>query len=138
MNREKARLKGTWIHAQIPDTGRDFTHKLTTQLPSENPTIVVENLAVSNMVKNPKLARAISDANWAKLVRQLTDKAEWYGRKLVKIDRWFPSSKRCSNCGHIVEKMLLNVQEWECPQCGTHHDWDVNASINSLAPGLAV
>ena len=137
-NREKARLRVARIHAKIADTRRDFTHKLTTQLIRENQTIVLEDLAVKNMVKNPKLARAISDANWSELVRQLTYKAEWYGRQLVKIDRWFPSSKRCSNCGYVVEKMPLNVREWKCPECGTHHDRDVNASINILAAGLAV
>jgi putative transposase len=77
------------------------------------------------MVKNHKLARAISDANWGELVRQLTYKAEWYGRELIKIDRWFPSSKRCSSGGHIVEKMPLNIRESDCPQCGTHHDRDI-------------
>ncbi|NES07262.1 MAG: IS200/IS605 family element transposase accessory protein TnpB, partial [Okeania sp. SIO2F4] len=104
----------------------------------ENQTIVVEDLAVRNMVKNHKLARAISDANWGELVRQLDYKAEWYGRELIKIDRYFPSSKRCSNCGHVVEKLPLNIREWDCPKCGSHHDRDINASINILAAGLAV
>jgi putative transposase len=90
------------------------------------------------MVKNHKLALAISDANWGELVRQLDYKAEWYGRELIKIDRWFPSSKRCSNCGHIAEKMPLNIREWDCPECNTHHDRDLNASLNILAAGLAV
>ncbi|MFZ1025225.1 MAG: RNA-guided endonuclease TnpB family protein, partial [Limnoraphis robusta] len=99
---------------------------------------VVEDLAVKNMVKNHKLARAISDANWGELVRQLDYKASWYGRELIKIDRWFPSSKRCSNCGYISEKMLLNIREWVCPKCNSHHDRDINASINILAAGQAV
>ncbi len=137
-NREKARVKVARIQAKIADSRRDHTHKLTTQLIRENQTIAVEDLAVKNMVKNHKLARAISDANWGELVRQLTYKAEWYGRELIKIDRWFPSSKRCSSCGHIVEKMPLNIREWDCPQCKTHHDRDINASINILAAGLAV
>lgn len=137
-NREKTRVKVARIQARIADTRRDHTHKLTTQLVRENQTIVVEDLAVKNMVKNHKLARAISDANWGEFVRQLTYKAEWYGRELIKIDRWFPSSKRCSSCGHIVEKMPLNIREWDCPKCGTHHDRDINASINILAAGLAV
>ena len=137
-NREKARVQVARIQAKIADTRRDHTHKLTTQLIRENQTIVVEDLAVKNMVKNHKLARAISDANWGELVRQLAYKAEWYGRELIKIDRWFPSSKRCSSCGHIVEKMSLNIRQWDCPQCGTHHDRDINASINILAAGLAV
>ncbi len=137
-NREKAQIKAARIQARIADSRRDHTHKLTTQLVRENQTIVVEDLAVKNMVKNHKLARAISDANWGELVRQLSYKAEWYGRELIKIDRWFPSSKRCFNCGHIVEKMALNIREWGCPQCGTHHDRDINASLNILAAGLAV
>ncbi|GGA33928.1 RNA-guided endonuclease TnpB family protein [Okeania sp. KiyG1] len=137
-NYQKARLKVARIHAKIKDSRLDFTHKLTTQLIRENQTIVVEDLAVKNMVKNHKLARAISDANWGELVGQLEYKAEWYGRQLIKIDRYFPSSKRCSNCGHTVEKLPLNIREWDCPECGNHHDRDINASINILAAGLAV
>ena len=137
-NREKARVQVARIQARIADSRRDYTHKLTTQLIRENQTIVVEDLAVKNMFNNHKLARAISDANWGELVRQLTYKAEWYGRGLIKIDRWFPSSKRCSNCGHIVEKMPLNIREWECSKCNAHHDRDINASLNILAAGLAV
>ena len=93
---------------------------------------------MKNLVKNRKLAIAISDASWGKIVRQLAYKCQWYGRELVKIDRWFPSSKRCGNCGHIVEKMPLNVREWDCPKCGVHHDRDLNAAQNILATGLAV
>ncbi|NES68223.1 MAG: transposase [Okeania sp. SIO2D1] len=88
--------------------------------------------------RDHKLARAISDANWGELVRQLEYKADWYGRKLVKIDRYFPSSKRCSNCGHVVEKLPLNIREWDCPECATHHDRDINASINILRMGTCV
>ncbi len=137
-NYQKARLKVARIHAKIKDSRLDYTHKLTTQLIRENQTIVVEDLAVKNMVKNHKLARAISDANWGEIVRQLDYKAGWYGRELIKIDRYFPSSKRCSSCGHVVEKLPLNIREWDCPECGTHHDRDINASINILAAGLAV
>jgi putative transposase len=137
-NREKARVKVAKIQAKIADCRRDHTHKLTTQLIRENQTIVVEDLAVKNMVKNHKLARVISDANWGELVRQLDYKASWYGRGLIKIDRWFPSSKRCSNCGYIAERMPLNIREWDCPKCNSHHDRDINASINILAAGLAV
>ncbi len=137
-NYQKARLKVARIHAKIKDSRLDYTHKLTTQLIRENQTVVVEDLAVKNMVKNHKLARAISDANWSELVRQLEYKADWYGRELIKIDRYFPSSKRCSNCGHIVEKLPLNIREWDCPECAAHHDRDINASVNILAAGLAV
>ena len=90
------------------------------------------------MVLNRKLAQAISDASWGELTRQLTYKCQWYGRELVKIDRWFPSSKRCENCRHIVEKMPLSVREWECPNCEMNHDRDLNAAKNILAAGLAV
>ena len=137
-NYHKARIKVARIHAKIKDSRLDYTHKLTTQLIRENQTIVVEDLAVKNMVKNHKLARAISDANWGELVRQLEYKADWYGRELIKIDRYFPSSKRCSSCGHTVEKLPLNIREWDCPECGSHHDRDINASINILAAGGAV
>ncbi|MDY6784308.1 MAG: RNA-guided endonuclease TnpB family protein [Cyanobacteriota bacterium] len=137
-NREKARRKVARIHAKIAETRKDHLHKLTTQLVRENQTIVVEDLAVKNMVRNRKLARAISDASWGEITRQLAYKCRWYGRIYIEIDRWFPSSKRCSNCGYIVEKMPLSVREWQCPGCGTHHDRDVNAAQNILTAGLAV
>jgi putative transposase len=137
-NREKARLKVAKVHAAISDSRQDFLHKLTTRLVRENQTIAVEDLAVRNMVKNHKLARSISDASWGELVRQLTYKAAWYGRNLVKIDRWFPSSKRCGNCGHVVDKLGLSIREWTCSKCGAVHDRDLNAANNILAAGLAV
>jgi putative transposase len=137
-NWDKARLTVARIQAKISDARKDHLHKLTTRLIRENQTIVVEDLAVKNMVKNPKLARAISDAAWGELVKQLEYKAKWYGRTLVKIDRWFPSSKRCGKCGHIVDKLPLSIREWDCPNCGTHHDRDINASQNILAVGHTV
>ncbi|MEG4229379.1 RNA-guided endonuclease TnpB family protein [Microcoleus sp. N9_B2] len=137
-NREKARVKVAKIHLEISDSRQDFLQKLTTRLVRENQTIAVESLAVKNLVKNPKLALAISDSGWGELVRQLDYKCRWYGRNLVKIDRWFPSSKRCSQCGHIVAKMPLNIRSWQCPSCGCDHDRDVNASKNILTAGLAV
>lgn len=93
---------------------------------------------MKNLLKNKKLVLAISDASWGELVRQLEYKCDWYGRTFVKIDRWFPSSKRCGHCGHIVDKLPLNIREWDCPKCATHHDRDVNAANNVLAAGLAV
>jgi putative transposase len=137
-NRHKASRVVAKVHAQITDARKDFLHKLTTQLVRENQTIVVEDLAIKNMVKNHKLALAVFDASWGELIRQLAYKCEWYGRELIKIDRWFPSSKRCGNCGHIVDKMPLNIREWECPKCGANHDRDINAAHNILAAGLAV
>ena len=137
-NRDKARLRVARIQAEIADTRKNFLHKLTTRLIRENQTICVEDLAVKNMKKNRHLALSISDASWGELVRQLEYKAQWYGRELIKIDRWFPSSKRCSNCGHIAAKMPLSIREWVCPDCNSKHDRDLNASLNILAAGLAV
>lgn len=137
-NRYKARLKVAKVHAEISDARQDFLHKLTTRLVRENQTIAVEDLVVKNMVKNRKLSQAISDASWGEFVRQLEYKCDWYGRDFVKIDRWFPSSKRCGHCGHVVEKLPLNIRSWTCPECGTEHDRDVNAANNILAAGLAV
>jgi putative transposase len=137
-NRHKARLKVARIHQQIGDARKDFLHKLRTRLVRENQTIAVEDLAVKNLVKNRKLAISISDASWSELVRQLEYKCDWYGRTLIKIDRWFPSSKRCGECGHILSKLPQNIREWDCPQCGSHHDRDVNAALNILAALLAV
>lgn len=137
-NRDKARHKVAKIHQQVSNSRKDHLHKLTTRLIRENQTIAVESLTVKNMVKNRKLALSISDAGWGELVRQLEYKAQWYGRTLVKIDQWFPSSKRCGHCGHIVEQLPLNVREWDCPQCGTHHDRDINAAKNILAVGHTV
>ncbi|MCH9055822.1 transposase [Synechococcus sp. PCC 6716] len=137
-NYEKARRKVAKTHQQISNARKDHLHKLTTRLIHENQMIVVESLAVKNMVKHPTLARAISDTGWGEMVRQLEYKAQWYGRTLIKLDRWFPSSKRCGNCGHIVERLPLNIREWDCPNCGAHHDRDMNAAINMLAVGHTV
>lgn len=137
-NRDKARIKVARIQQQISNSRKDHLHKLTTRLVRENQTIAVESLAVKNMVKNHKLARSISDAGWGEMVRQLEYKTKWYGRNLVKIDQWFPSSKRCGNCGHIVDRLPLNIREWDCPKCGSHHDRDVNAARNILAVGHTV
>ena len=136
-NRQKAKLKVARIHARITDRRRDFLHQLTTRLVRENQTVVIEDLTVRNMVKNRSLARAISDAAWREMRGMLEYKADWYGRTLVVVDRWFPSSKLCSACGHHVAKMPLNIRDWTCPACGTVHDRDVNAAENVLAAGLA-
>jgi putative transposase len=137
-NREKARRKVARVQAHIGDRRRDHLHKLTTRLVRENQTLVIEDLAVRNLVKNHKLARAISDAAWTTLRELLTYKAAWQGRNLVVIDRWYPSSKACSHCGHRTDKMPLNVRSWTCRNCSATHDRDVNAARNILAAGLAV
>ncbi|MFF2748949.1 RNA-guided endonuclease InsQ/TnpB family protein [Kitasatospora sp. NPDC058048] len=135
-NREKARKKVARVHARIADRRRDFLHKLTTRLVRENQTVVIEDLTVRNMLKNRKLARSISDASWTELRSMLEYKAQWYGRELIAVDRWFPSSRLCSACGTLQGRMPLNVREWTCG-CGTTHDRDVNAAENILAAGLA-
>ncbi|WP_326601080.1 transposase [Streptomyces sp. NBC_01799] len=136
-NRDKARIKVAKVHARIADRRRDFLHQLTTRLVRENQTIVIEDLTVRNMVKNKSLARAISDAAWTDMRSMLEYKCTWYGRNLVAIDRWFPSTKLCSACGTVQDKLPLNIREWTCG-CGATHDRDVNAACNILAAGLAV
>jgi len=136
-NRNKARQRVAKIHARIADRRRDSLHKLTTRLVRENQTLVIEDLTVRNMVKNHTLARAISDASWREFRTMLEYKATWYGREVVVVDRFFPSSKLCSACGTLQDKMPLNVRTWTC-DCGTTHDRDVNAARNLLAAGLAV
>ncbi|MER7178460.1 RNA-guided endonuclease TnpB family protein [Streptomyces hyaluromycini] len=136
-NREKARRKVAKVHARIADRRRDFLHKLSTRIVRENQTVVIEDLTVRNLLKNGRLARAISDAAWTDLRMMLEYKCAWYGRELVVIDRFFPSSKLCGNCGTVREKLPLTVREWTCECCGTVHDRDGNAARNILAAGLA-
>src|SRR5207245_1222318 len=135
-NRAKARLKVARIHARIADRRRDSQHKLSTEIIRENQVVCVESLQVKNMVKNHSLAKAISDVGWSEFVRQLEYKAEWYGRTLIKIDKWYPSSMRCFDCGHILDSLTLDIRHWTCPECGVPHDRDINAAKNILAVGL--
>ena len=137
-NRAKARLKVARIHKKIADRRRDYQHKLSTKIIRENQVVCVESLQVKNMVKNHCLAQAISDVGWSEFVRQLEYKADWYGRTVVKIDKWYPSSKRCFDCGHILDSLTLDVRSWTCPECGVVHDRDINAAKNVLAAGLVV
>ncbi|MFJ8027064.1 RNA-guided endonuclease InsQ/TnpB family protein [Streptomyces sp. NPDC096311] len=136
-NRAKARRKVARVHARITDRRRDHLHKLTTRLVRENQTLVIEDLTVRNMVKNRSLARAISDAAWSEFRSMLEYKAQWYGREVIAVDRFFPSSKLCSTCGALQQKMPLSIRTWTC-DCGTTHDRDVNAAKNLLAAGRAV
>ena len=136
-NRGKAKLKVARLHARIADTRRDFLHKLSTRLVNENQVIAIETLAVKNMQKNHCLAKSISDAGWGEFVRQLEYKSLWYGRTLIGISRWYPSSKRCSDCGFVISKLPLSVRNWVCPECGVVHDRDINAARNILTAGLA-
>lgn len=132
----KQKLKVARIHNHIANQRTDFLQKLSTRLINQYDTIVIENLAVKNMVKNRKLAKSISDASWSKFVSMVKYKSNWYGRTFHQIDRFYPSSKTCSCCGHKMDSMQLDIREWTCPKCGVVHDRDVNAAVNILQRGL--
>ena len=136
--RERAKRRVAKLHARIADSRRDFLQKLSTRLVDENQVIAVESLSVSNMQKSRAVAKSIADAGWSEFLRMLEYKARWYGRTLVGIDRWYPSTKQCSVCGNIMPKLPLSMRNWRCPNCGAMHDRDVNAARNILAAGLAV
>ena len=136
-NWNKQRIKVAKIHEKISNTRKDYLHKISHELVNENQVIVSEDLAVKNMVKNHNLAKSISDCGWYELTRQLDYKSDWNNRNYIKIGRFTKSSQPCSVCGYInTETKDLSVREWTCPQCGTVHDRDVNASINILNEGL--
>ena len=137
-NRAKARAKVARIHAKISDCRMDNLHKLSRRLINENQVICVETLRVKNMIRNPRLSKHIADASWGELIRQLAYKADWAGRQLVKIDQFFPSSKRCSDCGYTHGSLPLEIRSWECPECHVLQDRDINAARNIKAAGLAV
>ena len=138
-NRNKQRLKVARVHEKIANQRNDFIHKLSTNLINENQVIVVEDLNIKGMLKNHKLAKSISSVSWSKFFDTLEYKAQWYGRKLVKIPTMYPSSQTCSKCGYknpLVKN--LSVRVWECPCCHAKHDRDLNASVNILNKGLSV
>jgi putative transposase len=137
-NRAKARAKVARAHRKVRDARRDFLHRASTRLVRGNEVIVIEDLNVSGLVRNRRLARVISDCGWGEFRRQLEYKCQRYGRQLVVIDRWYPSSKTCSACGHRLADLSLSTRTWRCPSCGARHDRDVNAAKNILAAGQAV
>ena len=138
-NWNKQRIKVARIHEKIHNTRIDNLHKISHKLISENQVIVSEDLAVSNMVKNHHLAKAITDCGWYELTRQIKYKSEWNHRQYIKIDRFYASSQTCNCCGYVnSETKDLSIREWKCPKCGTIHDRDVNAAINILNEGLRI
>ena len=137
-NRAKARAKVARAHRKVRASRADFLHRTSARLVRDHDVIVIEDLAVQNMVRNHLLAKAISDCGWGEFRRQLQYKAARAGRRLIVIDRWYPSSKTCSACGHLLTELPLSTRAWQCPSCGTRHDRDVNAAKNILAAGLAV
>lgn len=137
-NRRKAGVKLSRLHARIVDQRRDHLHKLSTRLVRENQVIVVEDLSLKNMVRNHSIARVLYDASLGELLRMIEYKSAWYGRDFLKIDRFHPSSKKCSCCGFVLDHLALGVRHWTCPACEAAHDRDKNAARNILAAGLAV
>ena len=133
---EKVRLRLAKLHQRVKDVRSNRLHQTTRKLIDENQVIVVETLVVKNMMKNHSLAGAIADCAWSELLRQLEYKAAWYGRTVVKIDRFFPSSKTCSGCGFIKQNLTLGDRVWTCPACGVEHDRDKNAAMMIRKQGL--
>ncbi|MFD6856938.1 RNA-guided endonuclease InsQ/TnpB family protein [Rhodococcus sp. NPDC060090] len=137
-NRAKQRRKVARSHSRVRDARRDFLHKTSTDFAARFDTIAVEDLAPRNMVRNRRLAKSISECGWGEFRSMLEYKAERAGRRFVVIDRWYPSSKTCSACGHLLAVLSLGTRHWTCPDCGTRHDRDINAAKNILvAAGLA-
>ena len=137
-NYQKQKRKVARLHEKVMNQRTDFLNKLSTEIIKNHDNICIEDLNVKGMLRNHKLARSISDVSWSSFVAKLQYKADWYGREIIKVDTWFPSSQICSECGHKDGKKSLDIREWTCPICHTHHDRDINASINILTEGLRI
>ena len=137
-NYQKQKRKVARLHEKVMNQRTDFLNKLSTEIIKNHDIICIEDLNVKGMLRNHKLARSISDVSWSSFVAKLQYKADWYGREIIKVDTWFPSSQICSECGHKDGKKSLDIREWTCPICHTHHDRDINASINILTEGLRI
>lgn len=137
-NRAKQKRKVARVYEKITNQRKDAIHKATTDAVRESQAIAVEDLNIRGMVKNHHLAKAISDASMGEMIRQLEYKCEWYGRRFVKVGRFYPSSKTCSACGCVLDKLPLSVREWDCPECGVHHDRDINAAMNIATEGIMI
>ncbi|HHB0781452.1 TPA: IS200/IS605 family element RNA-guided endonuclease TnpB [Enterococcus faecium] len=135
-NYQKQKRKVARLHEKVMNQRTDFLNKLSTEMIKNHDIICIEDLNTKGMLRNHKLAKSISDVSWSKFVTKLQYKADWYGRKIIKVDKWFPSSQICSECGHKDGKKSLEIREWTCPVCHTHHDRDINASINILTEVL--
>lgn len=135
-NRNKSRIKVAKLHRKIARQREWYYHQISNQLLRENQTVVVETLRAKNMMRNHKLAKSIADASWSTLVNMLEYKAKWYGRDIVKVDTFYPSSKTCSDCGNVKEQLLLSERTYDCEYCGLSIDRDVNAAINLRNSGI--
>ena len=136
-NRERARIKLAKTYEKITNVKLDYAHKLTTDIVKNNAIICMEDLSISNMMKDHRKARSIQEVSWYEIVRQLKYKSEWNDRKFIQVDRYFPSSKTCNDCGYINQSLREGDREWGCPICNIHHDRDYNASLNILKQGLS-
>lgn len=132
-NRRKSARRLARLHRRIGNIRQDFLHQFSTHLAKTKRVIVVEDLNVSGMLRNRCLARHIADSGWSAFRRMLEYKCAWYGSSLLVADRFYPSSKTCSACARVLAKLPLHVRDWACPECGTHHDRDVNAARNLAA-----
>ena len=137
-NYQKQKRKVARLYEKVMNQRTDFLNKLSTEIIKNHDIICIEDLNVKGMLRNHKLARSISDVSWSSFVAKLQYKADWYGREIIKVNQWFPSSQICSECGHKDGKKPLDIREWTCPICHTHHDRDINASINILIEGLRI